>query len=451
MREPIGLHVDEENLSLSTDLYELTMAAGYFVHGREDVAVFELFVRSMPEGRGFLLAAGLEQALHGLLHFRFSERSVEYLNGLSQLAGIPPAFFEMLRRFRFTGDVWGIPEGTVFFENEPLLRVQAPIIEAQLVETFLLTHINFQALIATKAARTVIVSAGRTVVDFGSRRAHGPQAALLAARAAHIGGCAGTSNVLAGRELGIPVVGTAAHSWTMSWPDEDEAFRRYREVFPESSVLLVDTYDTLRGVRRAAATGPGLRGVRLDSGDLLELSKEARRILDESGHKEARIIASGDLDEYRIAELVASGAPIDSFGVGTRLVTSFDEPALGGVYKLVEIAGRPAAKGSAGKATCPGVKQVFRYRDADGKFARDVIAAEDEKLDGEALLSPYVRGGGLVGDYPTLEEIRARAAEELKSLPERLKRIRDPGRYPVGPTSALVKLRDEVLSAAGRH
>jgi nicotinate phosphoribosyltransferase len=305
------------------------------------------------------------------------------------------------------------------------------------VETLLLSHVGFQTLIATKAARVVGAADGRAVVDFGSRRAHGPQAAALAARACYVGGCAGSSNLLAGRELGIPVFGTAAHSWTMSWPSEEEAFRRYVGVFGEASTLLVDTYDTLRGVRRAAQAGGALKAIRLDSGDLLGLSREARAILDGAGRTSTRIIASGDLDEHRIAELVRAGAPIDSFGVGTRMVTSHDGPALGVVYKLVEVAGRPAAKSSEGKATLAGAKQVFRFRDDEGRHLRDAVARADESLDGEALLVPYVTRGRLARGYPPLEEIRRRAEKEIAALPPEVRRLRDPAPFPVEPTRAL--------------
>jgi nicotinate phosphoribosyltransferase len=448
VRTPKGVYVCGQDVGLVTDLYELTMAAGYCAHGRADEAVFELFCRELPRERGFLLAAGLEQALEGLLGFGFPAESVEYLRGLPAFSGVGDPFFETLRGFRFTGSVHAVDEGRVVFAGEPLLRVRAPIIEAQVVETLLLTHINLQTLVATKAARVVEAAAGRTVVDFGSRRAHGPEAGVLAARASYLAGCTGTSNLLAGRDLGIPVCGTAAHSWTMSWPTEEEAFRRYRDVFGDRSVLLVDTYDTIEGVRRASATGPGLGGVRLDSGDLASLSREARALLDREGQESTRIIASGDLDEYRIAELVRAGAPIDAFGVGTRMVTSFDEPALGVVYKLVEVAGRPVLKSSEGKATYPGPRQVFRFRDGGGRLRRDVIAHADEELEGgEPLLVPYIEKGRLCRDVPSVEEARGRAATEIASLAAGVKRLRSPASVLVERTATLERLREE---AGGR-
>lgn len=443
MRQPRGAFVHEGNLALATDLYEFTMAAGYFAAGRRDEAVFELFVRKLPKDRGYLLACGLEQCLHGILNFRLSEEDVEYLRSVESLPNAPEDFFRELSDLRFTGDVWAVPEGTVVFANEPLLRVRAPLIQAQLVETYLLSQINYATLVATKAARVVQAAGERLVVDFGSRRAHGPGAGLLAARAAYAAGCGGTSNVLAGKELDIPVFGTAAHSWTMSWESEEEAFRQYRAVFPDA-VLLVDTYDSIQGTYRAVATGPGLGGVRLDSGDLVALSKQARRILRESGQPQARIVASGDLNEYRIAGLLAAGAEIDSFGVGTELVTSFDQPALQGVYKLVEIDGRPVAKASEGKETFPGVKQVFRSFSRNGRLKEDLLARDCEDLPGSPLLKQFIKKGNLIEDYPSIRSIRDYAASQIRTLPDGLKRLRSPELYAAAPTTELRDLQRDI-------
>jgi nicotinate phosphoribosyltransferase len=322
---------------LLTDLYELTMAAGYFETGRSaESATFELSIRRLPRNRDYVLLAGLEQALDYLLNLRFTGPEIDYLRALPQFALISGAFFEQLHDFRFTGDVSAAPEGTVLFAGEPVMTVRAPLMEAQIPETYLLSTLTFQTLIATKAARMVHQAAGRGVVEFGTRRAHTPQAGVLGARAAYIGGCIGTSNAEAGFRFGIPAVGTSAHSWVMSYANEQDAFRKLQQVLGAHTVQLVDTYDSIEGVKRVAALGPPLWGIRLDSGDLIALSKEARVILDDAGLQSAKIMASGDLDELKIAELIAAGAPIDAFGVGTELATSGDAPSMGTIYKLVE-------------------------------------------------------------------------------------------------------------------
>src|SRR5438093_1304162 len=383
---------------LATDLYELTMGAAYFEAGMaEAVGTFELFVRSLPPNRGFLLLAGLEQAIEYLVAVRFDGRSIDYLRALPVFSHVSAGFWDYLAAFRFSGDVHAIPEGTVVFAGEPLVRVRAPLIEAQLVETFLLATVNHQTLVATKAARVVQAAAGKGVIEFGARRAHGFQSALFAARAAVIGGCVGTSNTLAGRTFDIPLYGTAAHSFTMAFAHETDAFRAFARTFPEHAILLIDTYDTLEGARRAASLGPAVRGVRLDSGDLLTLSRAVRQILDAAGLERTQIVASGDLNEERIAALSAAGAPIDLYGVGTDLATSRDAPALGGVYKLVAVeAGgerRAVRKLGAEKATYPEPKQVYRRRGPDGRFTEDLVALASETLAGEPLLVPVIRTG----------------------------------------------------------
>src|ERR1700688_3526722 len=362
---------------LLTDLYELTMAAGYLETGFDARATFELFVRSLPPRRNYLVAAGLDQALDYLENVRFSDEEISYLKTLPVFSGIGSDFFGYLSRFRFSGDVWALPEGTIFFPGEPVLRVTAPIIEAQLVETFLLATINFQTMIASKAARVTQGAAGKNVIEFGSRRAHGMESGVLAARAAVIGGCLGTSNAAAGHQFGISVYGTQAHSWIMAHEDEEEAFGKFLDIFPGQAVLLVDTYEVHQAVETIIAMGRKPRGVRLDSGDLSEDSKWIRKRLDRAGWKEVIIFASGDLDEDRITSLLAEGACIDGFGVGTALVTSNDSPTLGVIYKLVEIEiggeVRSAAKFSSAKVTYPGRKQVYRFSHPDGSFGNDVI------------------------------------------------------------------------------
>lgn len=432
--------------ALLTDLYQLTMAAGYWLAGKTaERATFELYVRRLPANRNFILAAGLQQATDYLLNLRFSEEDIRYLRGLSQFARLPEAFFDSLRAFRFTGDVFAAPEGTPLFAGEPLLTLRAPLMEAQIPETYLLATLGFQSLIATKAARMVEAAGGRGVVEFGTRRAHSPEAGVLAGRASYIGGCLGTSNTLAGQRFGIPVYGTAAHSWVMSFPTELEAFRRLQELLGPATTYLIDSYDTLEGARRAASLGEPLWGVRLDSGNLVELARAVRGILDGAGLHGAKIMATGDLNEYKILELVASGAPIDSFGVGTELATSSDAPSLGAVYKLVEmeVAGerRYTAKYSEDKATLPGAKQVFRYAD------RDVIgrAGECPAPVCEALLRPVILQGKRVQELPSAAEARARAQAALERMPKKLRSLFecDPA-YPVELSDELRHLMEEV-------
>lgn len=441
--------VPERELGLAVDLYELTMAAAYRARGMNPRATFELSVRQLPPGRPYLVAAGLETALSYLERWRFADEEVDYLRRLPVFRGVD---LDFLRNLRFTGDVDAIPEGTPVFEHEPLLRVTAPLPEAQVVETYLLATVTFQTAVATKAARIVRAARGRPVLEFGFRRAPGPGAALPASRAAAIGGCAATSHVRAARLLGIPASGTMAHSFVLAHDDEEEAFRAFAEVFPGRAVLLLDTYDPLRAARRAARI-PGVTAVRLDSGDLAGLSREVRRILDEEGARACKIVASGDLNEYKIDALLAGGAPIDAFGVGTELVTSSDAPALGGVYKLVERETPEGhrigcAKGSADKATYPFGKQVFRTF-GEGQYRADTIGAAEERLEGRALLVPAMRGGRPLG-RPSLEEIRRRASEELSRLPAGVLRLRDPERYPVRFSETLERAREEAIRRGAR-
>jgi nicotinate phosphoribosyltransferase len=424
----------ERSIGLSTDLYELTMAAAYFENGLNDRAVFELSIRHLPPPRTYLIAAGLEQALEYLSELEFTDRDIDYLKGLPAFAKVSREFFDYLREMRFTGDVWAMPEGTAAFAMEPLLRVEAPIIEAQIIETFLLSVLNFETLIATKAARMVTAARGRSIVDFGTRRAHGMEAGLLAARAAFIGGCAGTSNVEAGSALGIPVFGTVAHSFIMAFDDEAAAFRTFLDVFPENGTLLLDTYDTIAAAEMLTREfGPMVQSVRLDSGDLLILSKQVRRILDRGGMRNTHIIASGDLNEYKIQGLIERGAPIDNFGVGTELTTSFDWPALGGIYKLVALyrngVPMPKAKLSPDKATYPGAKQVWRFTDERGRYSGDLITLADEDIPGtnrsggpaRPLLEPVMARGVVIDPLPKLMD----AGELRKARLARLKKAQD--------------------------
>ena len=402
---------------LLTDLYELTMAAGYFAAGKhEETATFELTIRRLPKNRDFVVAAGLHRAVDYLLNLSFTEDEIKYLQGLPSLHNAEPGFWDYLAGFRFTGDIFAVPEGTVLYQGQPVMNVRAPLIEGQIAETYLLAAIGYETLVASKAARIVHAAAGRDIIEFGTRRAHTPEAGVLGARAGYIGGCAGTSNTLAGYLYGIPVLGTAAHSWVMSFASEAEAFERLQRLLGDRTVHLIDTYDTLEGARTAARLGRPLRGVRIDSGDLDQLSREVRVILDQAGLTEARIMVSGDLEESKIELLVKAGAPIDAFGVGTELTTSADAPNIGAVYTVVAIGTtgnvRYPVKSSPEKHTIPGAKQLFRLPD------HDVLTLATECISGaEALLQPVILGGNLVQPLPNANQIRERATKALNPWP----------------------------------
>jgi nicotinate phosphoribosyltransferase len=429
---------------LLTDLYQLTMLQGYFEAGMTDTAVFELFVRKLPPARNFLVAAGLEQAIAFVADLRFADDDLAWIDSSGIFAR---GFAARLADLRFTGDVHAMPEGTVFFPNEPILRITAPLPEAQLLETRLVNLLHYETLVASKAARSRLVAPGRRLIDFGLRRAHGAEAGLLAARASWLAGFDGTATTLAAPAFGVPVFGTMAHSFVQSHADEAEAFAHFARVFPANAVLLIDTYDTVEGAHKVvalAARGMPVRGVRLDSGDLGALAREVRGVLDAGGLRQSIIFASGNLDEYRVRELVASGAPIDAFGIGTALVTSADAPALDMVYKLQEYAGRARRKRSAGKATWPGRKQVYRRYAADGAMVGDVVTSEGDPQDGAALLAPVMRAGRRVAPAATLDDLRRHAASELARLPPALARLEDAPEYPVEIAPALVRLAAEV-------
>ncbi len=442
---------------LMTDLYELNMYEAYLEAGMTAVASFEFFVRTLPPCRNFLLAAGLEQVVRHLETARFDARELAWLR---ESGRFPESTVERLAAWRFTGDVDAVPEGTVVFANEPILRVTAPLPVAQFLETRIINLLHFQTLIASKAARMVLAAAGRTLVDFGLRRAHGAEAGLLAARAAYIAGFAGTATVPAEPVFGIPVFGTMAHSFVQAHEREEDAFLDFARARPQAVVFLIDTYDTEAAARKVVALAPrlaaeGIRihGVRLDSGDLAEHARRVRRILDEGGLGEVRILASGGIDEHLIARHVAEGVPIDGYGIGTSLTTSNDWASLDCAYKLVEYDGRPRFKRSEGKATLPGRKQVYR-RLEEGRMVEDVIALDGETVAGEPLMRPVMRGGRRVAVLPSLEEVRAHAARELARLPDVLRRP-EPARdaYPVRLSpglAALVAELEEEHAAAGR-
>jgi nicotinate phosphoribosyltransferase len=434
--------------ALLVDLYELTMAAAYFEHRIDCHATFELFVRHMPPQRSYLVAAGLDSALTYLETLHFTDDDVNFLRQQAAFRTISPEFFDYLREFRFHGDVRAVEEGTLVFAEEPLLQVTAPVLEAQIAETYLLSVIHFETLVASKAARTVRAAGGRSVLEFGTRRAHGPEAGVRAARAACVGGCAATSNVLAGALYDLPLAGTAAHSWTQVFPSERRSFEALLETFPDTAILLVDTYDPLAGAEIAATLGKKVPGVRLDSGDLLEKSQHVRKILDRHGLRDAKIVASGDLNEYKIEDLVDGRAPIDSFGVGTDLVTSRDMPALSVVYKLVETetAGvvQPKTKFSEEKVYWPGRKQVFRFSH-DGRYHHDLLAcAQEDYPEASPLLHPVMRAGRRLAPTQPVKQIRARTLGNLACLPEEYLALRGAPVYPVEKSVALEQLLEKI-------
>jgi nicotinate phosphoribosyltransferase len=440
--------MDAATSPLLTDLYQLNMVQTYLERGKTEIAVFEFFVRALPDRRGFLIAAGLQQALEYLETMHFSPEDISWL---ARSGRFEPVLIDRLASFRFTGDVHALPEGTPFFANEPILRVTAPLPEAQLVETTLINILHFQTLIASKAARMVLAAPSKLLVDFGLRRAHSVEAGLMAARASYIAGFDGTATIMAGKLWDIPLYGTMAHSFIETYDDEAQAFDDFARSRPDRLVILLDTYDTEAAARKVVALAPRLRaagikvsGVRLDSGDLITLARSVRRILDKGGLNEVTIFASGGLDEDDLVEFARRNAPIDGYGMGTSLVTSSDAPALDCAYKLEEYGGVARRKRSTGKATWPGRKQVWRSYGTDGLMAGDVLSLEGDSQSGESLLQPVMRGGRQLVSPPSPAEIRSRTANELQRLPERLRQLEPGAVYPVQVARALVDLAEEV-------
>jgi nicotinate phosphoribosyltransferase len=438
--------------ALLTDLYQLNMMAAYLEHGVTETAVFELFVRKLPSQRGFLMTAGLEQALRFLETVRFTPEDVEEIRGLGQFS---ESFLTYLRAFRFSGDVDAMPEGTIFFPDEPIVRVTAPLPEAQFVETRLVNLLHFRTVIASKAARMVLAAPGKSLIDYGLRRAHGAEAGLLAARASYLAGFSGTATVAAGLELGIPVYGTMAHSFIQAHDDENIAFEHFARSHPQGLVLLIDTYDTERAARRVVALAPRLAaqgitiaGVRIDSGDLGEHARRVRRILDDGGLTAVKIIASGGLDEDALLALSRVAAPIDSYGIGTSLTTASDAPALDCAYKLQEYAGIPRRKRSEGKAAWPGRKQVWRRYDTSGRLAGDLVSLADDRQEGEALLRPVMRGGRRLPGISDLAAACNHARDQLARLPPALARL-GPFHYAVEISAPLPELATELDRRSG--
>jgi len=430
--------------ALLTDLYQLTMLQGYFDQGMEETAVFEFFVRKLPAQRNFLIAAGLEQALTFLEKVKFSSEELEYV---SSHGAFRPAFVRYLEGLRFTGAVHAMAEGTIVFPNEPILRITAPIAEAQLVESRLINLLHFQTLIASKAARSVLMAPAKLLVDFGLRRAHGAEAGLLAARASYLAGFAGSATVLAAPLYGVPIFGTMAHSFVQAHDDETTAFEHFARSLPENVILLIDTYDTEAAAEKVVQLAPKLardgiriKGVRLDSGDLADHAFKVRRILDDGGLTDATIFASGSVDEYVLARLREQNAPIDGYGIGTHMDTSADAPYLDCAYKLVEYAGAARRKRSEGKVLWPGRKQVYRHYDSDGRMIGDVLTIEGDPANGEALIQPVMRAGQRLAPAVPLSESRARALRGLKSLPEPLKKLEHAPAYSVRVAEAIEQL-----------
>jgi nicotinate phosphoribosyltransferase len=432
---------------LFTDLYELTMAASYFAHQVFDTATFSLFIRDVYATRNYFVAAGLEQVLDELAAFQFSDPDINYLRSTGRFS---EQFLNYLMELRFTGEVYALPEGTIFFANEPVMEVTAPIVEVQLIETFLLNTIGFQTMIASKAARCFHAAAGRPLIDFSLRRTQGQDAGIKVARSTFITGFTATSNVLAGKIYGIPISGTMAHSYVSAFDNELDAFFAYADTFPDHSIFLIDTYDSVEGARHAAAVakemqkrGHTLIGVRLDSGDMVSLSREVRRIFDAAGLYDVKIFASSGFDEFKIAKVISEGAAIDAFGVGTKVGVSADAPFVDVVYKMVRFKGRDVKKLSPGKVTLAGEKQVFRKSDPDGSYLEDIIGLRDEIIaEGKPLLEKVMENGNLLRSHPQLQTLQERFKENFSALDDGYKSIQDHKAYPVKLSTRLKKLQE---------
>lgn len=442
--------------SLLLDFYELTMAQSYFVYKQTTRATFDLFVREMPENRSYLVACGLEDILNYLKDFKFSREDLSFLKKQKLFSD---DFLKLLGKLRFKGDLWALPEGTVFFANEPLIRVTGSIIEAQLVESYLLNTINLQTMIASKASRVVTAAAGRGVFDFSLRRTHGAEAGIKVSRASFLAGFFGTSNVLAGKLYNIPVAGTMAHSFVLSFKNELDSFLAYASVFPRNTILLVDTYNTKQGIENALTVGLYLKekgyrlhGIRLDSGDIAELSKFARKKLNKEGLNFVKIFATGNLDEFKITELLKKGARVDNFGVGTNMGVSIDAPCLDVVYKMSEVTDEcgkftPTMKLSKDKVTYPGRKQIFRIKDKKGRPVKDVLGLAREKINGKPLLKKIMQGGRIICKSGSLEEVRSFARKNLSVFPAGLKEAGVSYKYPVEISPGLKKLKDNLAAS----
>ena len=433
MKNPKSGFINEQNLILSTDFYELTMGAAYYqynlnnnIEEEDDIAVFELFVRQLPKNRNYLIFAGLEQVIHYLQNARFSERTIEFLRKKYVFKKIDSSFFDdYLPKFKFKLDVWAMREGNFFFPNEPIMKIQGPMFHAQLAETYLLNIINYQTIVASKASRIKNVAQDKTLLEFGTRRSHSPLAGVYAARASYIAGFNGTSNVIADIELGINSSGTMAHSFVQRFNNEMESFEVYNDIYGDNSIFLIDTYDTEQAANKITKFKNSIKAVRIDSGDLVDHSKKVRKILDENGCEKVLIVASSDLNEYRIKEILDKNAPIDAFGIGTELATSRDDPAIAGVYKLIEYNRKPKIKISEDKLTYPGKKQIYRFYNKQGEFKEDILTLDYEPApsDSEALLIPVMKKGILITNLPDLNNIQQFYNENIKKLPNKFKEL----------------------------
>ena len=433
MKNPKSGFINEQNLILSTDFYELTMGAAYYqynlnnnIEEEDDIAVFELFVRQLPKNRNYLIFAGLEQVIHYLQNARFSERTIEFLRKKDVFKKIDSSFFDdYLPKFKFKLDVWAMREGNFFFPNEPIMKIQGPMFHAQLAETYILNIINYQTIVASKASRIKNVAQDKTLLEFGTRRSHSPLAGVYAARASYIAGFNGTSNVIADIELGINSSGTMAHSFVQRFNNEMESFDVYNDIYGDNSIFLIDTYDTEQAANKITKFKNSIKAVRIDSGDLVDHSKKVRKILDENGCEKVLIVASSDLNEYRIKEILDKNAPIDAFGIGTELATSRDDPAIAGVYKLIEYNRKPKIKISEDKLTYPGKKQIYRFYNKQGEFKEDILTLDYEPApsDSEALLIPVMKKGILITNLPDLNNIQQFYNENIKKLPNKFKEL----------------------------
>lgn len=454
MFETISGFINNNNMILATDFYQLTMGAAYYqynleneVNEEDNRATFELFIRKFPRNRNYLIYAGLEQVVYYLLNARFSENIIEFLRQKPVFKNIDSSFFDVyLPNFKFDVDVWSMKEGNFFFPYEPVLRVQGPLFNAQIAETYLLNVINFQTLVASKASRIRTVAGNKVLLEFGTRRSHTPLAGVYAARASYIAGFNGTSNVIADLEFGINSTGTMAHSFVQKFKNEADSFDSYYKIYGEDSILLIDTYDTEKGAQKACKYGNTIRGVRIDSGDLIDHARKVRKILDQNGCDKVLIVASSDLNEYKIKEIIDKKAPIDAFGVGTELTTSRDDPTISGVYKLMEYNNEPRIKISEGKVTYPGIKQVYRSYNKDDKLEEDMLSLDDEPIpvNSEPLLIPIIKKGKLVTILPKLDEIRDFYLENIRNLPETYKNLEQKEKFKLRVSEKLEQITQKL-------
>jgi nicotinate phosphoribosyltransferase len=450
MEGPKSGFINDQNVILSTDFYELTMGAAYYQYNLEnnikeedDVAIFDLFIRKYPKNRNYLIFAGLEQVIHYLQNARFTEKTIEFLKKKDVFNQIDTSFFDdYLPNFKFKLDMWAMREGNFFFPNEPIMRIQGPMFHAQLAETYILNVINYQTLVASKASRIRNVAEDKILLEFGTRRSHSPLAGVYAARASYIAGFNGTSNVIADIELGVNSSGTMAHSFVQKFDSEMKSFNIYYGIYGKNSILLIDTYDTEQAAKNITNFKNSIRAVRIDSGNLIEHSKQVRRILDENGCEKVQIVASSDLNEYKIKEFLEKAAPIDAFGVGTELVTSRDDPAIAGVYKLIEYNHKPKIKISEDKLTYPGKKQIYRRYDDQGNFEEDILMLDNEPapINSEALLVPVMESGRLLSNLPDLDNIQQYYSENIKSLPDDFKLLEENHKFELKVSTKLNEL-----------